>query len=73
MSMRLAVGLAVVVVSAAAARVPPALLDQLGEDGRLVMPLGTPQAQTLALLQRQHGRLLTTSLGGCLFVPLITS
>ena len=62
-----------IVVSAAAHRVPPALLEQLDEGGRLVMPLGGPQSQTLALLHRQRGQITTTSLGGCVFVPLITS
>jgi protein-L-isoaspartate(D-aspartate) O-methyltransferase len=60
-----------IVVSAAAPGIPPALLDQLKNGGRMVIPVGPSPAQELQLLRKQHGRITTTILDGCRFVPLI--
>ncbi len=61
-----------IVVSAAAPAVPPALLEQLDRGGRLVIPLGPPQGQTLTLIEQRVGGWSSTTLCGCVFVPLIT-
>jgi protein-L-isoaspartate(D-aspartate) O-methyltransferase len=67
----------VIVVAAAAPRVPPALLEQLREGdghtdgGRLIIPVGTPENQQLQLVRRRQGELVTSLLDGCRFVPLI--
>ncbi len=64
-----------IMVTAAAGETPPALLDQLADDGRLVIPLGKPledgKAQTLTLIHKNKGRLTRTILTGCRFVPLV--
>jgi protein-L-isoaspartate(D-aspartate) O-methyltransferase len=60
-----------IVVSAAAPRVPGALFEQLREGGRMVVPVGQPQAQQLQLVRKENGRAAIVSLGGCSFVPLI--
>ena len=60
-----------IVVSAAAPEIPKALLEQLAEDGRLVVPVGPAHSQELRLVKKQHGSLVGTSLEGCRFVPLI--
>jgi len=60
-----------IVVSAAAPRIPKALFDQLGEGGRLVVPVGPAYAQELQLVRKQDGRALVVNLEGCRFVPLI--
>ncbi len=44
-----------VLVAAAAERVPPALLAQLRPGGRLVLPLGRPEAQALTVLDKGAG------------------
>ncbi|MCP5149876.1 MAG: protein-L-isoaspartate(D-aspartate) O-methyltransferase [Ectothiorhodospiraceae bacterium] len=45
-----------ILVTAAAAAVPPALLEQLAPGGRLVIPIGAPwRAQHLMLLSREAG------------------
>jgi len=60
-----------IVVSAATPHIPPALLEQLSEGGRMVIPVGPAHAQELQLVRKQAGQLLLTSLEGCRFVPLI--
>lgn len=61
----------VIIVSAAAPRVPPALVDQLAEGGRMVVPVGDAHQQDLKLMQKQAGNVSETTLEGCRFVPLI--
>jgi len=61
-----------IIVSAAAPRIPPALLEQLASGGRLVIPIGDAQHQTLQLFHKQpDGPISRTMLEGCRFVPLI--
>jgi protein-L-isoaspartate(D-aspartate) O-methyltransferase len=60
-----------VLVTAGASRLPPALVEQVAENGRLVMPIGSPQAQMLTLVERHRGTLRTQAIASCVFVPLI--
>jgi protein-L-isoaspartate(D-aspartate) O-methyltransferase len=61
-----------IIVSAAAPRVPPALLEQLAHGGRLVIPIGDAHEQMLQLFRkRADGAISRTLLEGCRFVPLI--
>jgi protein-L-isoaspartate(D-aspartate) O-methyltransferase len=62
---------AIILVTAAAPVVPPALLDQLAEGGRLVIPVGDLRHQELLLNLKQAGRIKTRMLDPCQFVPLI--
>ncbi len=62
-----------IVVSAAAPSVPQSLLDQLSHEGRMVVPVGPPQAQELQLVRKQNGNAVVEVLEGCRFVPLIGS
>ena len=50
---------------------PQALIDQLAEGGRLVIPIAAADADILTVLRRQAGRLDAEELGPCRFVPLI--
>jgi protein-L-isoaspartate(D-aspartate) O-methyltransferase len=61
-----------VVVSAASPSVPPALLEQLAEGGRMVIPVGTPEAQELILIRKEGGQVRQEAVqAGCTFVPLL--
>jgi len=62
----------VVVVSAASPSIPSALVDQLGEGGRMLIPVGARDSQEL-LLVRKDGFIVTEEVvkGDCTFVPLL--
>jgi protein-L-isoaspartate(D-aspartate) O-methyltransferase len=60
-----------IVVTAASPKVPPALADQLKLGGRLVIPVGDRQEQTLVRLTMRDDGPQVEHLGGCRFVPLI--
>jgi protein-L-isoaspartate(D-aspartate) O-methyltransferase len=61
-----------IIVSAAAPRIPQALIDQLAIGGRLVIPVGDADQQVVQLVQRNaDGTTSVSTLEGCRFVPLI--
>jgi protein-L-isoaspartate(D-aspartate) O-methyltransferase len=60
-----------IVVAAAAEEVPPALIEQLKEGGRLVIPVGGRWSQSLQVSRKQRGALETEHLCQCVFVPLV--
>jgi len=60
-----------ILVTAAAPAVPRALVEQLADSGRLVIPVGTRREQELLVVTKRGDRLAQRSLGGCRFVPLI--
>ena len=60
-----------IMVAAAAPDIPDALWQQLAEGGRLVIPVGPPEAQQLQLVQKINGAALMRRIEGCRFVPLI--
>lgn len=60
-----------IIVTAAATHIPPPLLEQLKEGGRMVIPVGsTFFVQTLMLVKKEEGKIRTSSLMGVRFVPL---
>jgi len=60
-----------VLVTAGAPQVPAPLFQQLAEGGRLVVPVGELQGQTLLLVEKADGRMRTSTDCGCVFVKLI--
>ena len=60
-----------IAVHATAPAPPSALIDQLADGGRLVVPVSATDADTLTVLRRAGDRIATTDLGPCRFVPLI--
>jgi protein-L-isoaspartate(D-aspartate) O-methyltransferase len=60
-----------IVVAAAAEQVPAALIDQLQEGGRLVIPVGSRLGQSLQTSRKQGDKLETEDICRCVFVPLV--
>lgn len=60
----------IVIVTAAAEQIPGPLIDQLTENGRLVIPIGEPSAvQELILLVKKNGKIEKSRLTFVRFVP----
>lgn len=60
-----------IIVTAGAPEVPKALIEQLAEKGRLVIPVGSEYFQTLNVVRKQKGRVFRKELFECTFVPLL--
>jgi len=59
-----------IVVTAATEYVPPPLIEQLKEGGKMVIPVGSPFfTQTLMLVEKENGKVKTKSLIPVRFVP----
>lgn len=57
-------------VAAGAPEIPAALLDQLKDPGRLVIPVGARADQDLRVVWKRNGRIESRSATACRFVPL---
>ncbi len=60
-----------IAVHATAPAPPPSLLAQLGEGGRLVIPIADRDADLLTVYRRGGGGISSELIGPCRFVPLI--
>lgn len=60
-----------IIVAAGTPRIPPALLEQLAEGGRLVIPVGSSTLQMLTVLEKKNGKIRKREEGSCVFVPLV--
>jgi protein-L-isoaspartate(D-aspartate) O-methyltransferase len=60
-----------IMITAAVNHIPPPLLKQLKDGGRLILPLGNPFShQNLTLVTRQGDEFITRQITGVLFVPM---
>ena len=60
----------IIMVTAAAEYIPPPLIEQLKEGGKMVIPIGSPfMNQTLMLVEKKKGKPVTKSLLPVVFVP----
>ena len=59
-----------IIVTCSPERVPMALVEQLEEGGRMVVPVGQRYQQTLYLLKKTDGRMVSEKLRPTLFVPM---
>lgn len=60
-----------IIITAASPKVPLPLLDQLADNGKLILPLGESFSQVLTLVEKKDGKLKSIDICGCVFVPLI--
>jgi len=60
-----------IIITASVNHIPPPLIEQLKEGGRLILPLGsTINFQTLTLVTKRKGELAVQQLGSVAFVPM---
>jgi protein-L-isoaspartate(D-aspartate) O-methyltransferase len=60
-----------IMVTAAVNHIPPSLLDQLKDGGKLILPMGsTAYYQTLTLVEKQGNELIVIHITSVMFVPL---
>lgn len=60
-----------ILITAAAPEVPPPLIEQLAEGGRLVAPVGSRDLQELVRCTKREGLVSSEHFGGVVFVPLL--
>ena len=59
-----------IIVTAAPEVIPPPLIEQLREGGKMVIPVGAPtEVQTLMLVEKRKGKIVTTRVTEVRFVP----
>lgn len=59
-----------IIVTCSPEHVPPALIEQLKEGGRMIVPVGERYQQVFHLLKKTDGKLTTEALRPTLFVPM---
>lgn len=60
-----------IIITAASPDIPPPLVDQLADTGRLVAPVGPRDLQQLVRIRKQGDRISHETFGGVVFVPLL--
>lgn len=60
-----------IIVTAGSPALPPSLVRQVKDDGRLVIPVGSGFGQILTVLERSGESARTSEVCGCVFVPLV--
>lgn len=60
-----------IIVTCSPSKIPQALIDQLGENGNLVIPIGAKNVKSLVLLKKVDGELVRKDVIPVRFVPMI--
>jgi protein-L-isoaspartate(D-aspartate) O-methyltransferase len=60
-----------ILVSAGGPNIPQPLIEQLAEGGRMLVPVGGREEQTLKLVTKRGGQIVTTDVAPVRFVPLL--
>ena len=61
----------VIIVTCSPSEIPQALIDQLEEGGRMIIPVGLKNNQNLVLLKKKNGKIKQHSVLPVRFVPMI--
>lgn len=59
-----------IIITAACPRIPLPLIEQLKEGGRIILPLEQNFTQMLTAVEKKQGKMVSTDICGCMFVPL---
>ena len=63
-----------IIVTAAPEYIPPGLIKQLKEGGKMIVPVGKPHAiQSLRLINKKDGKIIEKELCSVRFVPMVAS
>jgi protein-L-isoaspartate(D-aspartate) O-methyltransferase len=60
-----------ILVAAGGPSIPPPLVSQLAQGGRMVLPVGSPEDQVLTVVERVGGEIRKEAYGECKFVKLV--
>ncbi len=60
-----------IIVTAASPKVPQILVDQLSDNGIMIIPVGNINLQFLKKVEKKDGEIIITDYDACRFVPLI--
>jgi protein-L-isoaspartate(D-aspartate) O-methyltransferase len=60
-----------ILITASTPQIPPTLLSQLKDNGRLIAPVGGRDGQKMTVVTKQGNNLQHTIIGDCKFVPLV--
>jgi len=60
-----------IIVAAATFNIPGPLIEQLAEKGKIIIPIGGRELQTLVRATKINGKLIEEELFKCMFVPLV--
>ena len=60
-----------IIVAAATFNIPEPLIDQLAEKGKIIIPIGGRELQTLVRATKINGKLAEEEFFKCMFVPLV--
>jgi len=60
-----------IIVTAGGPSIPPPLVQQLADGGRMVLPVGSPENQTLTVVENVGGEIRQRTHGECKFVKLV--
>jgi len=60
-----------IIITAASPKIPLPSIEQLADNGKLILPLGESFSQVLTLVEKKDGKLKSIDICGCVFVPLV--
>lgn len=60
-----------IIVTAGAPTIPHVFIEQLKEDGRMIIPVGDRHSQVLSKVVKKRNGIVSANLTSCIFVPLV--
>ena len=60
-----------IIVTAASPQIPKNLIEQLSDQGKMIIPVGGHFSQTLKLVNKSNNKTSTKDICSCVFVPLV--